>query len=206
MNRRAFSLLEVMVSLAILVVSLAILVETMGSAIVATREAEHIVTATQLAQEKLSEVLILVEKEGVTERERTESGDFTRYDDAQIDLEFGAALEDYKYEWWISQIEVGLVGDLADLAQTFGGDTTDVGGQEMENQAPSLASLGVSNDMIGEMLGRYIREVRVRVWWGEDSDRAEELGDEVILTQHITDPTGGFVNLGGGAAAGGAAP
>src|SRR5690606_25679316 len=109
----------------ILVVSLAILVETMGSAIVATREAEHIVTATHLAQEKLAEVLVLVEKEGVTERQRTESGDFSSFGDAEVDVEFGAALEGYNYEWWVSQVEVGLVGDIADLAQTFGGDTTD---------------------------------------------------------------------------------
>ena len=40
------------------------------------------------------------------------------------------------------------------------------------------------------MLGPYIREVRVRVWWGDDADKAEELGDEVIITAHVVNPMG----------------
>jgi len=193
-----------MVALGILVVSFAILLETMGSAAVATREAEHIVTATQLAQEKLTEVQLLVEKDGVKERDFGESGDFSDFGDEQTNLEFGEVLDEYSYEWTVSQIDIGLAGDIASLAQQLEGTgllpdaPEDQEGPNFVDQAPDLGSLGISNDMISEMLGRYIREIRVRVWWGEDSDRAEERGDEVIITSHITDPRGSFLNLGEG--------
>lgn len=203
-SRRAFSLLEVMVALGLLVVSLAILLETMSSAAVATREAEHIVTATQLAQEKLSEVQLYIEKEGISEREVTESGDFDDLGDEQLDLEFGEELDEYHYEWSIAQIDIGLAGDIASMAEDLSGTgllpESDAEGGGLQENAPDLGSLGISNEMISEMLGRYIREVRVRVWWGDDSDEAEDRGDEVILTTHVTDPAGGFMNITGEAA------
>ena len=54
--------------------------------------------------------------------------------------------------------------------------------------------------MITEMLTPYIREVRVRVWWGEKSDVAEERGDEIIVADnsHIfRSEAGGASALGG---------
>ena len=73
--------------------------------------------------------------------------------------------------------------------------------------APSLASLGeggnplsqlgMSPDMISEMLTPYIREIKVRVWWGKDSKLAEERGDEVIVVTHVVNPSG-VVSLGEG--------
>jgi hypothetical protein len=48
--------------------------------------------------------------------------------------------------------------------------------------------------MIAEFLGPYVREVRVRVWWGEDSESSEEDGSEVVLTTHVINP-GGAVAL-----------
>jgi len=197
--RRAFSLLEVMISLAILVASLAILLETMSSAAIATNEAERIVTATQLAQEKMTEVQLLIEREGITQRDQTESGEFDEFGDAELDLEFGSSLEDYHYEWSVAQVDIGLAGDIASMAQSLEGTglvppTETEAATGLEDQSPDLASLGISNDMITDMLGRYIREIRVRVWWGDDSAEAEKRGDEVILTSHLTDPSGGFVN------------
>ncbi|MFT6145377.1 MAG: hypothetical protein ACJAV2_003264 [Myxococcota bacterium] len=49
--------------------------------------------------------------------------------------------------------------------------------------------------MITDMLAKYIREIRVRVWWGDDSREAAERKDEVILTGHSVDPAGSFINL-----------
>jgi hypothetical protein len=43
------------------------------------------------------------------------------------------------------------------------------------------------------MLGMYIREVRVRVWWGKNAKEAEELKDQVILVTHVINPTGQIV-------------
>jgi len=193
-----------MIALGLLVVSLAILLQTMSSAAVATREAEYIVTATQLAQEKLTQVRLKIEKEGVTDRQITESGDFKDFGDEQMDLQFGDELQDYHYEWSISQIDIGLAGDIASLAGDLQGQgllpsgsegDQQQGDQNQPQQLPSLASLGISNQMISQMLGRYIREVRVRVWWGDDSDKAHDDGDEVVLTTHVADTAGSFINM-----------
>ncbi len=190
--RQGFSLLEVMVALAILVVSLAILMETMSSATVATRQAERIVTATQLAQQKLVEVQLYVEREGISEQQMTDRGDFRELGEARMNLEFGANLEEYRYEWWVSQIDIGLAGDIAGMAEDLSGAGALPGGDEglegIQSQAPDLGSLGIGSDMITQMLGRYIREMQVRVYWGE------ETGQEVVLTTHVSDPAGGFVN------------
>lgn len=203
MSRRGFSLLEAMAALAILVVSLAILMETIGSAAIATMEAERIVTATQLAQEKLTEVQLLVEKEGIKERDFGESGDFSDFGDEQFNLEFGE-LEDYNFSWTVSQIDIGLAGDIASMAESLEGTgllpTAPEGddGPSFEDQAPDLGSLGISNDMITEMLGRYIREIRVVVWWGDDDmETAVDKANEVTLVTHVTDPSGGFLNISG---------
>ena len=53
----------------------------------------------------------------------------------------------------------------------------------------------LSGDLLTNQVGKYFREVRVRVWWGEESKHAEEWGNEVILTGHIADTKGGFDNL-----------
>lgn len=200
--QRGFSLLEVMVALAILVVSLAILMETLGSSALATREAERIVTATQLAQEKLAEVQLIVEKDGISESDIHESGDFSDFGDEGFNLEFGDNLDDYHFEWWVSEIDIGLAGDIASMTESLEGtgllpDQSDESASGLADQSPDLGSLGISNKMITEMLGRYIREMRVRVWWGESSEEAERLGDEVVLIGHATDPRGSFRSLTG---------
>ena len=51
-----------MVALAILVVSLAILVETQGTSAIITREAEAIILASDLAQAKMNEALLVIEQ------------------------------------------------------------------------------------------------------------------------------------------------
>jgi general secretion pathway protein I len=206
MRRRGFSLLEVMIALAILVVSLTILVETQSSAAFITGEAERIVTATDLAALKFDEAVLVVEEEGFQLGDLGESGDFSDLGDEAMDLEFGAELEDYHWEWWVSEIDFQLAADLVgaagDLQQSGvlggGGESAapDVGG------GGGLGALGgmVSSDMLTQMISPYIREVRVRVWWGEDSDVAEEDGTEVVLVGHVINPSGQILANPGAAA------
>ena len=73
--RRAFSLLEVMVALAILVVALSILLQTQSNAAILTREAERFVTAADLAQLKYNETLLQVEQDGFQLGDKYENGD-----------------------------------------------------------------------------------------------------------------------------------
>jgi hypothetical protein len=49
-----------------------------------------------------------------------------------------------------------------------------------------LGDLGFSPEMVSDHLAKFIREVRVLVWWGENEDET----DQVELTSHIINPTG----------------
>lgn len=199
--RRGFTLLEVMVALAILTTSLVLLMEIQSSAIQMTQEAQRLVVASNLAEEKVTEVLLLVEEEGFGTDDIHENGDFSDFGDDAFDLKYGDRLEDYHWEYWVEEIDLGLAGDLTGMAdQVAGSGYWGEGSEEIDAPetpagagAPDLSTLGLSPDLITEMLGQYIREVRVRVWWGEDSQRAEDLGNEVLVTTHVINPTGQIV-------------
>lgn len=190
-----FTLLEVMISLSIMVASFAILLKSQGNAVVMTRESRYIITATQLAQEKMAEVRLEVEKTGVYDRQIKDSGDFDDFGDEAFNLEFGEEFEDFHYEWWVSEMDLDIAGDMMGMAQDFGGeeDTTGQAGAAGAGTDQLMGMLG--GDMITQQIGKYFREVRIRVYWGEDSKEAEELGNEVVLIGHISDPRGGFSNL-----------
>ncbi len=205
MNRRGFSLLEVMIALAILVVSMAILVETQSSAAFLTREAERIVTATDLAALKFDEAVLVVEEDGFQLGDIDESGDFSDLGDEAMDLEFGPELEDYKWEWFVSEVDFELAADLVGTAAELQNSGVIGGGGEGADLAAGGGGLGalgglVSSEMLTMMISPYIREVRVRVWWGEDSDQAEEDGTEVVLVGHVINPSGQILANPGAAA------
>lgn len=196
-SRRGFSLLEVMIALAILVTALTILVETQSSAAFISREAERIVTATDLAALKYDEAALVVEEDGFQLGDIGESGDFSDLGDEAMDLEFGAELEEYHWEWWVSEIDFELAADLVGAAGDLQSSGVLGGGGEAAAPAGGggLGALGglVSSDMMTSMISPYIREVRVRVWWGEDSDFAEEEGSEVVIVGHVINPSGQII-------------
>lgn len=204
--RRGFSLLEVMVALAILVTSLVILAETQSNAVVMTREAERVITATDLAVGKLTELRLYLEKEGFQDDQVHESGDFDDWGDELLTIEVGDDLEDFHWEWWITEVDLELAGDIAGMAGSLAGDGALDGALAgllpgglpegassaaagAANAASGLGAL-LSPDMVTEMLTPYVRELRVRVWWGEDSDEAARLGNEIVIVSHQTNPTG----------------
>jgi general secretion pathway protein I len=202
-SRRGFSLLEVMVALAILVVALGILVETESTAAMMTLEAERVLTATDLANAKMSEAMLYMEEEGFQNSQVYESGDFDEWgDDAIQGSDFARELEDYHWEYWISEIDLQLAGDLAGMASelqtsgAFGGSTAPANGDIAGDAGAqgggmdALGALGMNSEMITQMLTPFIREVRVRVWWGKDSEKAEEDGTDVVVVSHTVNPTG----------------
>ena len=98
-----------------------------------------------------------------------------------------------------------MAGDIAGMASSLAGSGYFGGGADPNVASAmggmNLESLGVSGDMLTDMLGKYVREVRVRVWWGTDSRAAEELDDEVVVVTHAINPTGVVIaanQMGGG--------
>lgn len=193
-QRRAFTLLEVMIATAILVVSLVVLTQTQATAVTASFEAERIQVATELAREKMSEVQILVEKEGFPQGgDLYDRGDFRNFGNEVLNIQFGKHLKEYNWEYLVQEIDLELAGDLMGTVNALTGAFGRGGGESMSNLDLPGGGLGavsgmISPEMITNLLDPYLREVRVRVWWGKNSAEAEELGNEVIIVQHISTP------------------
>jgi prepilin-type N-terminal cleavage/methylation domain-containing protein len=196
-SRAGFSLLEVMIAIAILVMAMSVLMELEVTSVKMTREAEHLVVASNLAQEKTSEVMILLEKEGFQEQDVCDSGEFDEFGDEGLDLEFGDSLAGYRWEYCISTIDLSMAGDIAGMASSLAGSGYFGSTPDADTQASVQGAIGgmglenlMSGDMLTDMLGKYVREVRVRVWWGTDSKAAEENKDEIVVVTHAINPTG----------------
>ena len=78
-QRAGFTLLEVIIALGILAGAMVVLVDNQALAVLSTREADRLITATNLAQEKMSEVQLVLEREGFGEMDIEENGDFADY-------------------------------------------------------------------------------------------------------------------------------
>ena len=195
-NHQGFTLLEVVIALAILAVSVMILIETQAGALLMSTDADRMSTATMLAQEKMIEAHLVLEREGWGSQDIEEEGDFDdfgeedfRGDALRIEID-SDQYEDFHWAYTIRKIDLEIPTDLGGMA----GDLSDggyFGEQEQENSSLSnqqmdLSDLGISTEMITEYLGDYIREVRVLVWWGDNEDGV----DQVELLTHIINPSG----------------
>jgi prepilin-type N-terminal cleavage/methylation domain-containing protein len=192
--RTGFTLLEVIIALGILAGAMVVLVDSQTMAVLSTQEADKLIVATNLAQEKMAEVQLVLEREGFGEMDIEEDGDFADYgsedfrgDDLHLNLQ-PEDVEGLQWAYTVRKIEIALpnIGDMAgDLAGNgyFGSDK----GSEMDvGGAPDLGDLGISPDMVSDHLAKFIREVRVLVWWGKNEDQT----DQVELTTHIINPSG----------------
>lgn len=192
--KRAFTLLEVIIALAILAIGLTVLVSSQATAVVMTSETDKLRLGTLLAQEKMNEAMLRVEAEGFTATDIDEDGDFSDFGDEDfrgsqtLDLEIGDVLEDYHWAYTIREIELDLP-DLSGAMDTLGANDYFSNASE-QNLTPSMdesiASSFLSPDMVAQQLSPYLREVRVRVWWGENEDGT----DQVELLTHAINPSG----------------
>lgn len=204
LGRGAFSLLEVMIATAILVTTIAIIVRIQATSVSGVIRAQKIIVATDLAQEKLGEALLKIELEGIGTQDIYENGDFDDFGDDQR-LDFGDELDDFHWQYWVEEVEFALSPDVMGFMGGMGGDDAAGGGgvggvagaAGGDAQQAMMDQLGLGGDQMSEQLAQFIRRVRVRVWWGEDSKDAEEKGTEVVITTHIISPEGAFRQLGG---------
>ena len=199
--RSAFTLLEVVIALGILSVSLFVLVSLQTTSVLMTSDSEAILTGTYLAHEKMAEAMLGVEREGFKTADVEEEGDFEDFgeegDFGEDSLGLSGDFEGYKWAYTIREVDLSL-GDLSGAADTLeaagvGPNTT--GEDESDQQEPpDLGDMGLTPDMIGDMLKPYIREVRVVVWWGAEDYRPDkECVDCVEFVTHLVNPSGTLV-------------
>ena len=193
-NKRGFTLLEVIVALAILVMSMGLLIQSQSNAALMTYHASHYVTATNLAQEKYAEVRFRMEEEGFTDMDIEESGDFDEFGDEATDIEFGTLLKDYHWAYRVEEIDLAMAGDIAGMAQDYGDG---MNGESDGGSIPPTADVAspmqgmLGGDMMSDMLGKYIRQIEVVVWWGDENEEdSVKAGDAITLSGHVINPNG----------------
>ena len=191
--RAGFTLLEVVIAMAILAIGLTVLVSSQSTAVMMTQDATKIRTATLLAQEKMSEALLRVELEGFTDQDIEEEGDFLTFGQEDfrgdgVDLDLGDDLDGFEWAYTIRDVEISLGGDLSGMAADLIGDDYLGEGTSAGFDESAVPDLGdfVSPDMISDQLSPYFREVRVLVWWGDNEDGT----DQVELLTHAINPEG----------------
>lgn len=194
--RAGFTLVEIMVALAILAVAMTVLVETQGGAVLATLESERYLVATSLAEEKLAEVQFRLEREGFSQSDIEEGGDFSEYA-----ASFGGTLNtddmdfsEYQWAYTIREVDFALgdiQGAMGEMQEEGLVPATESSSGEGGAAGTDLSSM-VPTDQLSDMLSPYVREVRVVVWWGSDDEFSEEGGciSCVEITTHMVNPSG----------------
>jgi prepilin-type N-terminal cleavage/methylation domain-containing protein len=203
--RAGFTLLEVIVAIAILAVSLLVLVDSQATAVLMTNDTTRILTGTSLAQEKLSEAMLRLEREGFQEGDIEEEGDFEDYgNDGALgeDVEFGDTFAGYRWAYTVRKVDLAI-GDMSGAAEQlqqagFGGSAAAEGQGSGGQEKRDLGDLGIDGSMFGDMLRNYIREVRVVVWWGEEELDLATCEECVELVTHAVNPSGKIIPAGGG--------
>jgi len=193
-SRRGFTLLEVMVALGIMALSLMIMIELQTTSVMLTSDADRMTTATSLADEKMREVLLVLEKEGWSTQDVAEQGDFLDFGEEDfrgeaLQVEMGDNLSDYRWAYTVRAVELNLPdGGAAGLASSL--TESGASAQAAEEQdivgAMDLGDMGITAAVIGEYIQDYVREIRVIVWWGENEDEDQQ----VELVHHAINPSG----------------
>jgi prepilin-type N-terminal cleavage/methylation domain-containing protein len=191
-----FTLLEVVIALSILAVSLFVLVDAEAGAVLMTVEAEKMLTGTYLAQEKMSEAMLRLEREGFKDSDIDEEGDFSDFgvsDSMSGGADVGEAFADYSWAYTIREVDI-QVGDIAETAtelQSSGYGEQKEGG---DTDATSAAAQAIPTDMLSDMIKPYIREIRVLVWWGDEEPDPEDGCESCIeLVTDVINPSGQII-------------
>jgi general secretion pathway protein I len=168
-----FSLLEVMVAMALLALALVVLVGITTQNVRATQHARQVTVATFLSRAKMSDVEDRILQEGFVDNDETEEGDFTE----QLRPEF-------RWKTLIEKVE--LPTDMTQQTQAALQDTT-----QQQSSNPLMAMAGMMGgfmttliDPIRVGLQESVRRVTVRVAWDEPG-RAEQSFEVVTF---MTDP------------------
>jgi general secretion pathway protein I len=178
--RRGFTLLEVMVALAILAGSLVAISEVVGGALRNHVRARQLDVATLLARAKMVEVEADLERKGFRDFDETDEGTFEEEGHPEI-------------RWQLDVLRPSLeLGPEAVLAALTGGKTL----QDLlptPEQAPQLqqfqgiitAQVQTLLTSIGEDLKKGLREVRLTVSW---ADGATQESFEVVTHVAVKQP------------------
>jgi len=162
---RGFTLLEVMVALAILAGALMALSEVVGGALRNHVRARQLEVATLLARGKMVAIEEGFERTGFRDFDQTEEGTFE--EDGHPELRWKA--EAVKPEVDLSPQKIlAMFTGSEDLATLLPGQTGEDGRTVLDPRAGALSALIQSQlTQLGETVKKGVREVRLTVSWDE---------------------------------------
>ncbi len=178
--KKGFTLLEIMIAMAILSISLLALYTSMGNSLRISGQAETTNEATQLARQKMSEIIMSLDEDiarGAFPEEKEESGGFEK------------PFEKYKWSYVIKKVEIPVLQPPSDQSEATIGDSTDPADPAapkdsseqkttpgLENAAANMAQ------MVTKKISESIRELELKISWGD----SEEDGENVTITTHLS--------------------
>jgi general secretion pathway protein I len=176
---KGFTLIEIMISLAILSMGLVSIYTAQGNSLRASGNAERIQTAAMLGRQIMTQKMMEIEK-------NMAKGTFPADKDEDAG-EFEAPFDDYRWEYSVRKVEIpiggGGGGGEPGAEGAPGGEGAAQGGDTAQganaNQAPESAQNNLAQ-MVSKKLADTIREINVKITW-------EELGEEqsIKITTHV---------------------
>jgi len=168
--RRGFTLLEVMVAVAILGLGFTMLLEAHGRAALATIDTRHVTIGTILARGKMLDIEAELKRDGFGDFDKVIDGDFSE-----------EGWPDYKWTAVLRKIEIpaGKIGDLAnasqDLGSMMGAPGGGAGSAAAAAGAPGGGAGGGANlgmltpvlQTVSDVVGQSAREVTLEVRFPE---------------------------------------
>ncbi len=168
---RAFTLLEVMVSVLILSISMSSLFSAQTASIGATQYIKHITVAAQLGRCKMSELELEILREGfeMAEFEDWTDGPCCELRDEEVRLR---GEDPFECRWRFETVQLPSMSDT----QTAVGEAAMSGDQEAAAGAMGMGLLGPLLPIVQNLLEQAIRRVSVQVYWQDGTvERQVEL-------------------------------
>lgn len=170
-----FSLIEVMIALAIMVVAFTVLLGTQNGHLMLSERGEYISRGVVLARTKMSDLEVQYRGGSLPLNDLDENK-------KPSDKPFGDEYPEYGYHLTIKKVRIPLP---ASLFQAANSQNTNTGGPTaVNNNASSLAG---SASAIGEFLSQAVREVRLSVYWESPAGQ-----DQIEIVTHFVDLNASF--------------
>lgn len=171
---RGFTLLEVLIALAILSIGLLVIMRVQDQAVMVEQYQDQQIVAATLARWKMAEIELELEKKG-----------FGSEDDKETCGTFGEEIEDkgfdnFEYCWTLKKVELPLPTEF--LGGGAGGEGGQGGGGAPVPQIP-----GVDLGSASEQLSKAVRAVKLEVTWGVGDQR-----QRLPVTYHVISTQGLF--------------
>ena len=175
----AFTLLEVLIAMAILAVSLIILMRVMDQAALVSRYQDQQITAATLARRMMVDIELDLEKNGFGNDDKEECGSFAEDLSQELDGPPGL-IEGFEYCWTLKKVELPIPMDMLGA----GGEGESGSGSGKKSPLAGGLPGGISPEAVGEQLGKAVRQLKLTVKW-----KTGEIPQELTITTHFVNMT-----------------